>query len=182
MAEDDPEAWGRRKDAEKARRQREEASWDARAAAAAERRDEWRRRWSLSLAIANAAALLGVSSVVIDGGQRPPEWQLLLPSAWLFVIGVACAGLIPLLRSLYFEEERGWAWAIARAQALGGHGWVRTTEDEEEDSDQLRKLHADRRDRFGKLAIWTERISAATFTLGLLLPLIGYSAMALLAL
>ncbi len=48
-------------------------------------------RWTLSLAVANGASLAALAAKLIDTKSEMLT-ALLMPSAWLFVVGVACAG------------------------------------------------------------------------------------------
>lgn len=55
---------------------------------------EWQRRFRLSLAVGNGAGLLAALSVL--GGSAPDHQRLLvLPAAWILLVGVTSAGLVP---------------------------------------------------------------------------------------
>ncbi|RYF31220.1 MAG: hypothetical protein EOO23_03205 [Comamonadaceae bacterium] len=52
---------------------------------------EWRKHFTLSLAIGNGAALLGFFNLAGDDRARPP--QMVLLAGWLFLLGLVVAAL-----------------------------------------------------------------------------------------
>lgn len=155
-----------------AEQKREAAEWDGKSNAAEKLRDDWRRRWSLSLAIANSAALVGLGTVLLDEGKRPASWAiLLLPAGWCFVVGVLAAGLIPLLKACQHENEKDWAWIVAREREEGGPTTIFMGHDEPEFSEEWRAIYRRKLIRFKKAVLIAEIVAGAGFVLGLLLPM-----------
>ena len=90
----------------------DEGAFLADAKAHGEKRDEHRRRWALSLGIANGAALAALATAFVNlvGHQEGAAFaKVLWPmyiSAWLFFGGVLTAGVTNFLRSRAEENAR----------------------------------------------------------------------------
>lgn len=54
-------------------------------------------RWSLSLAIANGGALVAIAGHLLSKEATENSVALIFPSAWMFVVGLISAGLLPFL-------------------------------------------------------------------------------------
>ncbi|PZO47808.1 MAG: hypothetical protein DCF16_17260 [Alphaproteobacteria bacterium] len=159
--------------------------WEGRSAQARELGDEWHKRWSLSLAVANGAAFVGVTSFLLDPSKHPQNLfvgDALLFAAWSFAIGGALAGSLPLVRASYFREQSKWAEIIAREQGEGGGTtqiWSGEPHDEPEMSDDLLNRYGSARDRYRKRMEWFERVAAIAFGLGIVAPLAIVTSVAL---
>lgn len=64
-----------------------------------ERHEHWLRAWHLSLSVANGAALLGVSTLILNDAAKDYRVAFII-AAWWFFTGVIAGGLIPLLTAL----------------------------------------------------------------------------------
>jgi hypothetical protein len=152
----------------RAKQSAEAAEWDAKSEHAQKVSDEWRRRWSLSLAIANSGGLLGIATVILDHQKRPVGWEiLLLPSAWCFMFGLVAAGAIPLLKSLAHRHEKDWAWVVARERQEGGPTTIFMGSDEPEWSEDWRVRFRHRQKALEKTIGRFETFSGTIFALGL---------------
>lgn len=75
-------------------------------------RENWAQRWLLSLAVANAGALLAAASVMLDPSKR--TWMVVAP-AWLFLTGLAIAGIIPAVAVARYDNLAQVRWSETRA-------------------------------------------------------------------
>jgi hypothetical protein len=154
-------------------RKRRAAQWDVKSGEAEKAAIEWRRRWMLSLTIGNGAGLLGLSTILLDAEKRPVDWQqLLVPSAWSFLLGLLAAASIPLWKSYAHSREKDWAWVVAREVEEGGQTMVFPSGDEPVDSVFLRKRYRQQQRRFETMIEWCERLAGIFFAVGLLVPLV----------
>lgn len=120
----------------------------------------WDRRFAFSVGIANAAALAGLASRI---AEKPLQATWLLPSAWLLLIGLVTAGLVPWLRlraSIHYRRLLTGARTHREAE-MPEFNRAKTLED----------AH-----RLARAAIWT---SAVCFVLAIALPLVALTIRAL---
>ena len=66
-------------------------------------------RWTLSLAVANGAGVVAVATHMLSAGATEASIALLMPTAWMFVIGVTLAGCMPALAAArHAQEHQAW--------------------------------------------------------------------------
>ena len=78
-------------------------------------REGWAQRWLLSVAVANAGALLATASIMLDPAKR--TWMV-VPSAWLFLIGLALAGVLPVFAVARHDNLAQVRWSQTRSNAF----------------------------------------------------------------
>lgn len=117
--------------------------------------DVWHRQTVLWVALANAAALLAVSNQI---AQAPSAHGWLVPSAWLFLMGLITVGFGPRLLHRHFMTASAELFAFR-------------SDPERELSPNANKLM--------KLADRCLMIGAGCFALGTILPLSGLTLLAL---
>lgn len=129
---------------------------------AQKRSDEWWQRWLLSLAVANGAALLFTLQAILSPAIKPLPDQTLPTSAWLFLVGLLAAGIIPRLRT-------------AALDLLGQYDLRTTTETEENWNKQPYRETSDATVFPREALMFTcrvlELVSALAFAAGLAHPL-----------
>lgn len=72
--------------------------------------DDWYKRWVFMLSIGNGAAMLAIAGSVLE----KPENKFLLVSAWLFLIGLVCAGFAPFVIARAYHEQASYLFGKAR--------------------------------------------------------------------
>ena len=116
------------------------------------------RRWVLSLAVGNGAALAALTAKLIDA-ESEIQAALLIPSCWMFALGLMSSGLVaPITAQRHLLAHQGWkAWTV---EFRKGHQLAR---DE----------RLDRQDRsWYRCELALEVVAATSFAAGLLYPLI----------
>lgn len=160
-------------DAAEAREKQFRAPYFARMAAAEQRRDDWGRRWYLSLAVGNGAGAAGLTSAVVNvaGKMGAPPAQLLLPGLWCFAIGLLAAGVIPILRSLAAEQDRAHAEVGAYAFQDGDAHYHYVDEDTPELTNTGFRRHWKAKTRYETATRIVQIIAAIGVAAGVLAPL-----------
>lgn len=72
--------------------------------------DDWYKRWVFMLSVGNGAAMLAIAGSVLE----KPENKFLLVSAWLFLIGLVCAGFAPFVIARSYHELASYFYGKAR--------------------------------------------------------------------
>lgn len=160
------------------RRTREDAEWTERHSEGAQRhadkRDEWHKRWSLSLAIANAGGLVLLTSGLLTSWDKghPPHW-FFLPGLWSFAFGMLAAGSVQATMITFFDRHRRAQEAYAHSWREGERRllWVKEHEPPEDAYDiaSEHRTRASFGERWSKRLLWA---SAALFVAGVVIPLV----------
>lgn len=179
LAEERHRVWQKREHAERMKRYEEALGH---AGNAAVRRDSWHRRWQLSLAVANGAAFVGLSSVVLDPNRQPdaPLLYALVHSAWMFAVGGALAAMIPLARARQYESERLSHYVSAEENYHGMEDvpiWKDEHGHDTESSVTLRSEYQARGRFWRRVVIGSEWAGALGFGAGVLIPLAALTVM-----
>lgn len=115
-------------------------------------------RWSLGLAVGNGGGLLATGGQIIAKASEPEIVALLLPSCWLFAVGLLCAGAGPgLLVARHGLAAKFLDEKISRANN-NGRG-----EDRADEQSWLKLLF--------RLELATEIAAGVLFAAGVIVPL-----------
>jgi hypothetical protein len=123
--------------------------------------DTWYRAWMLSLAVGNGGGLLTLGAALINGWKLG-IWIAIVPSLWIFALGLSCAGVAPLLRSHYHRA--------LKVGSTTGLAWIDTPESREKLERDLTELT----ETATILQDWSAKVAAAAaacFGAGLLWPI-----------
>lgn len=115
------------------------------------------QRWVLSLAVGNGAALAAVVAKIIDAKSEALA-ALMMPSCWMFAIGLLCIGMVAPITSsrhrLAVEIWKGYTASFRKSEILV--------------SDEVK---FDKDKKLMSLELTLEWSAAVLFALGLLRPL-----------
>jgi len=137
--------------------------------------DEWDKKWFLSLAVANGAGCVGLTSALVNTIGKGPVYGL-VAGLWSFAIGLCLSGCLPYLLARRHSHLANYHSVVADETREGGptvyHGedWEDDVESTTASDFQWRRAR-----RYGSAIKWAQFLSAAGFGLGILLPLIQFT-------
>ena len=120
-------------------------------------------RYHLALAVGNGVGLLTFGGAILQLLQTEANKEagiaLLMPSCWLFVLGLMSAGLIPAIQGeAYAVLRRSLLESVRPANGVG-YAWVKTA-------------YKQKAVWLGRVEDWLGKIAAASFGFGLAYPLL----------
>jgi len=134
--------------------------------------DDWRRRWFLSLAVANGAGAIGLTSAIVNTlNKEMPPW-LLMPGLGSFVVGLILAGCLPILQSLRLKALADHTEISVYEFQHGYESVVLTGDNEHEYADTLRFRYSTARKLWEGLAVLSQWGAAIAFVLGVFIPFV----------
>jgi hypothetical protein len=151
-------------------RERRSKELKDRAAQAERTRDDWRRRWMLSLAIGNGAGAIGLTSAFVTTGGALFGLAL-LAGLWCFTAGLLAAGITPFIEAQTLGIHRRWLGYRADEEEAGERVYYYNDDDEIVWSDDLAESAYSKRERYTRWVNRFQTISAGAFVAGLLVPL-----------
>lgn len=117
------------------------------------------RRWTLSLAVANGGALAAIAARLVSDNRSEAVAALLMPSCWLFAVGLLSAGLINVITVHRYELARTY-WTTLQNRF-----------EEEVEGAEMPDLDLEPGLFWWKVETAAEWVSAACFAGGLLYPM-----------
>lgn len=142
-----------------------------RAATARLEAERLRSAWELSVTVVCAAALLAVATALVNPDTKANQEGPLAIAAWCFLGGLVASGTAPLLRSLHQTYVSRHLDVFAAEVEHGGPVPYPTGEYDHEYSGALIEAYQQRRNLLRRAALWTPRLAAALFLVGVAIPL-----------
>lgn len=120
------------------------------------------KRWLTTLSVGNGGALFGAATIAADDVGRT---YLLIPSMWIFLIGVSAASLaFAWLGSAWRADEEGWRFSAANTT------WENIGQPEKVDKTIVEHLER-KADERRRLAASAAIAASVSFFLGVAIPL-----------
>lgn len=134
--------------------------------------ETWRKRWHVSLILGNGVGLLTTLSATSTALELGLPAMLVLPSLWLFSVGLIFSGPIPWLRMKYVYNQRHLRFLSIEIAYFKGHCPIVVGPglDDTESSDVLWAQHSKESRKYRKVLAISEAVSAFCFSLGIFAP------------
>lgn len=130
--------------------------------------DDWHKRWVFSLGVGNGVSLVTVAGTIFEKYDAR-----LMPSAWLFLIGLIAAGTLPFVLSR--RHAAAWDFYRSKADELDGKFTISEGEIDYASEDYIDLKRASLKN-YGRLETTFLTISSASFILAMILGLASLSA------